>query len=333
MSGILNNKSRVLDTIMTLEGRRQLALGKLRVSYASFSDASTFYEADVISGSSDASQRIYLEQCHLPQDQITFQVDETGNLNPFGNDSGLGMKNGQIISYSFEPLSSSILTGSSQVVTFLKGADFESAAQGLLTSSADNFNKLYIINTKDPIFEDDGFSLGNTDVEFVINDKRPISSVEKQLAHIDHLDSLFSDIRFTRVKNFHFLPPLNRVDDDQLNKKDYRATTKHQLANYRPWGRTQIEGLSPKQLEEELDHYDRMGYSRTIAVDPTSRDNRLMAQFFEISYSSMRKLDVIEYGSYPIAKGVIRTVFFVGKLMLDTKGSQTFIHLFTLVFG
>jgi hypothetical protein len=72
--GILDSKSRILDTILTLEGRRQIADGKLKVEWVSLSDSFTFYESDLVSGSTDATQRLFFEASHSPQDQITFEA-------------------------------------------------------------------------------------------------------------------------------------------------------------------------------------------------------------------------------------------------------------------
>ena len=41
MSGILDNKSRVLDTVITTEGRRQLAEGGVDIQYVTFTDGAT----------------------------------------------------------------------------------------------------------------------------------------------------------------------------------------------------------------------------------------------------------------------------------------------------
>jgi hypothetical protein len=46
----------------------------------------------------------------------------------------------------------------------------------------------------------------------------------------------------------------------------------------------------------------------------------------------MKKLDVIDYGQYTF-NGSLKHTFFIGKIVLDDNDSQTFIHLFTLVFG
>ena len=332
MSGILDNKSRVLDTIVTLEGRRQISSGDLKVRYVSFTDASTYYAADILSGTADATTRIYLEQCSLPQDQITFEADDSGRLKPFKNDSDITVKDGQLITYSFNALTASVLTGSNQTMQLLRGDEFASTAQKLLESSIHNFCKLRLIGTKDKLFEDDGFSLGNKEIEFVINNDRPIKDPSDHAANINHLDSLFNDVRLSKVKNFMYLPPVNKISDDSVNKKDHKATWKYQLGHYPPWGRTHLQGLSSKQLEHELKHYERTGYCKSIFIDPTSRQNNIVGQFFEVDHHVMHKLDIIDYGKY-VWHGSVKHAFFVGKVMNDENNNHTFIHIFTIVFG
>jgi hypothetical protein len=71
-----------------------------------------------------------------------------------------------------------------------------------------------------------------------------------------------------------------------------------------------------------------MGYSTNVTFEPTSRNNRLIGQFFEVTNDTMTKLDVINYGIYSN-----KHYFFAGKQMQDNNGTDTFVHLFTLVFG
>lgn len=332
MSGILDNRSRVMDTIVTLEGRRQLANAGLKIDYVSFTDAGVYYAADIASGTADATIRLYLEQCHLPQDQITLEANDSGHLVGFMNEQGLTVNNGQIITYSFLPLTSSIVSGSNQSMNTLSGEEFASTAESLLVSSTENFNKLRMIGTKDRIFEDDGFGMGNKQIEFVINDDKPLADQSTHATHLNYLESLYQDIRLSNVTNFKYLPPINKLDDATINKRDYRNTTRFQLGNYPPWGRTHVDGLTPNQLEAELEFFERLGYTKTINFDPTSMKNSLVGQFFEVNFNTMKKLDVIDYGPY-VWQGQKRHAFFAGKVMTDGNGSHTFIHLFTLVFG
>jgi hypothetical protein len=80
--GILDSKSRVMDAITTVEGRRQLAAGTFEVSYVTFTDAGVSYESDAVDGHVDPTGRIYLEAASLPQDQIVFEANDEGYLNP-----------------------------------------------------------------------------------------------------------------------------------------------------------------------------------------------------------------------------------------------------------
>jgi len=334
MSGILDSKSRVIDTVITTEGRRQLARGGVDIKYVSFTDGATFYKADLASGSQDATQRIYLEACQLPQDDIVFRADEDGNLQTFRNSDNVQLAGGRILDYSFAALTASVLTGSTQTVKPLQGDAFADKAQTVLKSSPDNFKKLYLIATKDKIFEDDGFAVGPNKVSFTITNDRPISNTRQHSTHISALDSIFSDPRFSNQQNFKYLPPVNKFSDKSLNRGDHRVMRKYFLGWYQPWGRTHVFGLNYQQTMSELQYYKHLGYEQVINFDPTSRENRLVGQFFERSYDSLRKLDVIDYGSHPTGNpnAPVAQIFFVGKVEVDEKGTDTFLHLFTMVF-
>ena len=332
--GLLDNKSRIIDAILTLEGRRQLANGDMKIEHVSFSDAGTFYKADSISGSMDATHRVYLEASSLPQDSITFESDDSGRLMPFKGSRSIEVKSGQILNYTFDAVSGSVITGSVEGVEFLKGEQFASTSRLLLSESLGNFRRLRTIGTNDRIFEDDGFGLNTDRVEFVISDDRPIRDPSAWASHVNSVESLFNDPRLSRIPNFAYLPPVNKIRDGSIDKTDYRDTSESHLGNYRPWGRTQLSGLSWDVVKLELDHYEDLGYCKAFKFDPTSNLNRIVAQFFERSHDSLRKLDVIDFGRHNTGDPTvpIAHVFFVGRLFIDDNETHTFVHLFTLVF-
>jgi len=80
--GILDNKSRILDAILTVDGRRQMAEGTFNVSYVTFEDGNVFYDYDDVEGHVDPTDRVYLEASTLPQDQIIFESNDSGKLIP-----------------------------------------------------------------------------------------------------------------------------------------------------------------------------------------------------------------------------------------------------------
>jgi hypothetical protein len=331
--GILDSKSRVLDTILTLEGRKQLSQGGIEIAYVSFTDSTTFYRADAASGSQDATQRIYLEACQLPQDQVTFQADDQGNVMPFGNADGIPQSPGKILTYTYTGVTSSVL-GGIQSVSASSGTQFTAFTEALLAASADNFSKLRPLATVDPIFEDDGFAAGPDHVTFTINNQRPLPNPNQYAAHISALDSIFADPRFASVPNFMYLPPVNKVTDTSVDLTDHRATSQYHLGQYLPWGRTHVFGVSYAQVAYELQYYEKLGCMRQVNFDPTSLDNNLVGQFFERSFDTLKKLDVVDFGRHATGNPSSPTahVFFVGKVQVDEKGTDTFLHLFTLVF-
>jgi len=323
VSGILDNKTRILDTIITQQGREQLSMGKLKIRYVSFTDCHTFYKADIVSGTQDAASRIYLESCCLPQDQITFEADDSGKIMPFGNSSNVQIRAGQ--AYHFTPVTSSFIAGNYAPV-FYTGDEFASLADDLLASSIDNFTKLQLVGTFDKVFDEDGFGVSNNDVTFVINNNKPVK-YGSETVNLTSLDSLFNDARFSNLENFKFLPPINKIQS-AIDKSNINQTKDTWLGHYKPLGRIQNNSITSGQIEGELAHYEQQGFAREVYFEPTSKNNRLMLQFFEVTNDTMKKLDVVDFGVLGNKK-----YFFVGKIFTDANNVNTFVHLFTMVFS
>lgn len=308
-----------------------MADGQLKIEYISFTDNSTFYDPDVVSGSADATNRLYFEQCHLPQDQITFEADDSGKLKPFKISQNNGKYQlslstpGKIIEALL--LTTGSLTGSNYF--FLTGSGFASIAEGLLSSSIKNFNNLQLIATKDYIFEDDGFSIGPSDISFDVYENGPLPK-DYVTRNLEDLESLFYDSDFSNVINFKYLPPINKTDDKFVNKSDESFMNQNKIGNYVNL-KQDSEIYTPKKLEDELSAYELQGYMRSVSFDPTSLNNRIFSQFFEITSLDMKKLDVLDYGIYRY-NDKLKQAFFVGKVFVDGNGAQTFVKMFTLVF-
>lgn len=60
-----------------------MAEGTFEVSYVTFTDSGVAYIPDPVNGHDDPTNKIYFEACNLPQDQITFEANDEGNLLPF----------------------------------------------------------------------------------------------------------------------------------------------------------------------------------------------------------------------------------------------------------
>ena len=93
MAGILNSKERIIDFIMTEEGKRQASSGQMKIEFASFTDRHTFYEVSSSAGSGDpiglpgvaedASSRIFFEATNRYQDVIVPELEGGDSLRPF----------------------------------------------------------------------------------------------------------------------------------------------------------------------------------------------------------------------------------------------------------
>lgn len=310
MAGILDNKTRMLDTIITREGRRQMAAGNLRVHFVSYTDSDTFYEKDAISGSTDPSERIFLEASHLPQDQITFEADDSGRLIPFRG-GNLDVINGNILSGS-----------SDAFLKIVTGSAFASTSELLLDSSIDNFQKLFIIKTEDVFFDrSDEFELAVNDIDFVITDSSPIPLGVSKVAKIDKIESLLQDRRLSHLPNFRYLPP--------INKPDITDSEGSLLGDFPVLGERTAE-LTYQEIEKEL---ERKPF-KTVEFAQTSQVSNIVSQFFEQKDETLRKLDVIDFGEFVTNDPDFPTkhIFFVGRIFIDGFGAQTFVNMFSLVF-
>ena len=76
MAGILDSKERVIDFIITPNGRSQISSGRLKIEFASLSDTQTFYRsASLDRVADDASDRVYFETNSSPSDTISPELE------------------------------------------------------------------------------------------------------------------------------------------------------------------------------------------------------------------------------------------------------------------
>lgn len=302
MSGLLDSKKRILDTIITNEGRRQLARGRLRIRFATFTDQDAYYESDPVSGSTDASQRPHLEAFNRPQDTLTFESDDVGDLirAPGGD---FGVQNGKI------------LIPSENYQTFLSGSESLEYVDDLFASSSNAYTQLYAISSEQFDEDNNTFSIDRESVNFSVIDEM-FSTPNKPFINVDDAASLFQDIRMSQAKNFRFLPPINKP-----TQQNRQGTL---LARYNRIDQGDV--LTYDQIIAGLRGKENV----TINFDSTSYDNNIVVQIFDVRQDSVMKLDVIDYGEF-ITEDSNKRVYFVGKIIKDSRGASTFINIFTMV--
>lgn len=312
MAGILDKKTRFMDTFLTNQGRHELAKGELRFSFATFSDYATFYEPskDNPSVADDAVSRIQFEAANRPQDLVIPEFDDDGGmLYPAG---GFDIVNGQLMR----------LTGSS--VGLLKGQDLVTSASTAISDSTQSFLDMMPLRSEEAVQKTTGFEISVESKTFIVNSQKPLSMQDPKVMLLDNAESLWQDKKLTHVRNFQFLPPVNKSSKNKL--RDYPKLQ-------------QPTPMAYSDLSQELDGTGAGGWSGVgdpakITFDKTSPTNNLVCQVWEVTSSSMNKLRMIDFGEFPdedpFSPG--KHVYFVGKLLEDDTKDRTFLNLFTVVF-
>jgi len=306
MAGILNSKERVLDTIFTDLGKKQIAKGRAKFKYVSLTDRHTFYQSGPDGEIADPSDRIYFEVANRPQDQIMLTTDEKGEILPYtgGEISITGKK---------------VLSGTNQSWQKPVTGDAKEKIHNLLLGSIQNYRDQQIVGIRDIFDENRKFILSTSEANFFISETSPIPKSDVQTTTIESVESLFQDERLAHLDNFQFLPPVNR--------KRAGEESASQIGSFVSLGQKPV-GI--QALEKSL--AARVG--KVITFDETSRENNLICQIVEVLPNQVQKLSIIDAGVFPSSDldSQGRHVFFVGKILTDDNENQTFVNIFTIIF-
>ncbi len=353
--GILHNKERIVDTIVTEEGRRQIAAGdKFNPSFISFTDRHCQY-----TGSNgiahDATEKIYFESFSINADNIVFSADDSGAL--------IGYKPSEdfVISLDGNMLQRDIITQSGeQVVNFkpLSGSDFTSAASGIATGSLNNLSIQNLIRSVPDQNRSKKytFDLSQDFVKFYITNKKPFGSYPgDHKIHVDATKPLFFDKRLGHLENFKFLPPETTTgesygkytDISDAEVKNFQELIEiigdlpFNNKNNAEYASVTSRIIDPMAEIRNIISHDKSKttlYERhSIVFENTNFSNNLVSQIFEISedQKKMVKLDVVDFGEFFVEEDKDRPrkhVYFAGKVFIDSNNIPSFINLFTLVF-
>jgi hypothetical protein len=227
--------------------------------------------------------------------------------------------------------------GGNLLVDELENASFASQIQGILTSSFDNFGKLQTLSSIDRLFEDDQFNLSTNEITFDLSKASTsvLNAFRSSPPSLNAIDSLFSDDKLSHLENFMYLPPIVKTSDALIpDKTKIENLTPYLLGDYPSWGDNE-KMLTFSKLTSQLNQYQDI--QNPIFFDKTSRNNNVIAQFFEVTDKHVSKLDVIDYG--PVMNdakeptAITNNVFFIGKTFLDNRGTTCFVNIFTLIFS
>ena len=229
MAGILDKKERIFDSIITKQGRQQMAAGRLLPELASVSDIGAFYQHNKASGSSDASVRLYFEARSKKQDMITLETDDVGNLLGQNLDSDFTILGKSIFVKGAMSYTGSMGGARTNVMEFLYASgsgDFASLSHKIVSSSISHFDNQFLIGTRNEInfgtkpLVDSTFTLSHNTVTFIIENNSPWpTGPDDATVNLSDIEPFWFDKRLSHEPYFKFLPPLVKDPSSGRNYK------------------------------------------------------------------------------------------------------------------
>jgi len=346
MAGILDKKTRFIDLIVTQEGKRQIAAGKLRAEYASITDMHAFYKKGYTY--SDVTDRIYFEAMERPEHSIVMEKDDSGKLFTFDHSP-----TGSIIGNAIFEKETQVATDLHKV-KIATGSQFASLSAEIEKTFLRHFQKNYFISSMDTI-GDQTFELSDYFLEYKITNAVPFENgPNPEVINVNNAEPFMLDSKLAHLPNFEFLPPVNEDGSAYGQYTDIRNTTLESWDNIKErLGRKAFTNFS-QDINDNVDvKVDTFGdfhrkiqmtdapprakkEFKTITFNKTSRDNNLLIQVFQKNKNLLQKLDIVDAGIFIDENDTNnlfeKHVFYVGKIYLDDFNTPTFINLFTIVF-
>lgn len=350
MAGILDKKKRFIDLVVTQEGKRQIASGKLKVEYASATDMHAYY--DKSEKYEDVTKNIYFEAMERPENSIVLETDDSGKLVQF-DISPTETITGKNIFKKENVESTSI-----NQLKIATGSQFSSLINTLTSQFINNFDKNYFISTQDPTNPSNDFLISSDKINFSIRNTIPFENGPKgEVINVNDAEPFILDKKLAHLPNFAFLPPINEDGTSYGEYEDFRSTTITSWPDI-------IEELGNKAFADQLSHGALIGsdfesrsqilqaligdssYSEDTEVtikkdfkifdfNKTSEHNNILIQIYETNQNQFLKLDIVDGGSFYVQndnnKNVEKKVFYAGKIYFDDYNMPTFINLFTLI--
>ncbi len=321
MAGILNPKARIMDLMMTQEGKRQLAAGDFKVSYASFTDRGTFYDKSSISGSYDSAvNRPYFEVANYPFDSITVEANDQGNVLPTGVGE-IGTTADRFV------VADGKITKVSTKTPVLNDASFNSRfatyVDDIIRSTTQNFRKQRIIASRDPVDDSSRFVLSNNEINLPYSNLGPIVG-EDLIPLVDQAPTIFTHKRFSNAINFQYLPPVVQDKDEIVSLGEYPNVKSTDQYTYDDL-MSDLNGSDPE---------NPVCPRESIRFVESSQTNDICFQIFEMNRNNLKKLEIVDFGEFYDPDDTDhpeKRVFFVGKVFVDSYGNPTYANIFTLV--
>ena len=295
MSGVLDNKKRVLDVILTELGRDQMNRGEFEVSFVTFSDKGTQYIDDGGGVASSILDNMYFETYSSPSDEIIPEIDNEGDFVLTKKISPtLTVNNGILYELSD--------TGYQPVDAFENIKSFTDITTG-------RWSGLQILRTESSLADFDTDRNGFT---LEIPNKRSPSKV-------DNLKPILVDPRFVGNINTLYLPPVSEQNGT--------------LGPMRAYNRFGPENTVDNVLENDIKAKSWARNRIQLGSETTYESYNIIAQTFMKRDQSVRKYLVVDGGEYVDNQGVPNMqVYHLGFIYKDENGTSKFSRGFSIVF-
>ncbi len=354
MSGILNKKNKLIDLVVTEEGRRQMSMGGFRPTFASFSDNVIDY-AHLTGSTYEATNKLYFQTpTAMVDDQIVYETSDAGKLLVGRNSEQFSIINDDV--YLLTTASSG--TGAS-VPSYISvsGSQFASTVKLVKNRTLETFKRNKFIKTLSGFdLDSKAFETNIDNCTFVISNSVPFpKGPNTKTLDIDHAETFMFDSKLSHIQNFQYLPPVNKNGSDYGSYQDFRSLHREQFEDIkRNLGINKIPEYTQFEEENTVLNYEgdlviknrapNLPFNSTlisrecaqIYFKSTSEFNNFIGQFYEEDKTdgTVTKLDIVDAGEFfdeiDEAKPN-KHVFYVGKVLFDSNKMPTFVNIFTVI--
>lgn len=311
MSGILNKKSRIIDFVITENGRSQIQNGDIRYKYATISDKSIIYTKD-----HDLSK---LKKSDVSKAEIDYIPLETNT------------KVNDLINPEFD-IKEYFLNNNNVISRNTKNISFDDKVEEYFTnfSLGQNLKNLKYLTTKsfvnnsvDIKFIDNGF-LNNT---LNFNNVNTYDTVRETKLNKEDLKTIALDKRFSHKKNFMLMPPINndgieiyeRENFKNIDDLDEENSVGFLLTSYKSLDTSNFQSREEEilSLVRSLNNNQNI-QKKVYEVEKISDFNGLLFEMHEKDDNSetLQKLHFIKIGKfYDKSTLTVKKVYLVGKII------------------
>jgi len=354
MAGILDKKHKLIDLVVTQEGRRQMSQGGFTPTYASFSDRNARYDPSNTSISHVSQSLFFQTPSALADDQIVYETDDSGKL-------VVGDLSDQFTILGDDLFKKDSSVTGSNVYISVSGSQFASTVKLVKDRTIESFKRNKFISTVSGLksgqsMDTRSFKLNIENYNFAISNSVPWPrGPDTGKIDIDSTETFMFDNKLAHNRNFQFLPPKNEDGTAYGSYEDLRSTTRETFADIKnQLGITIMQAAEPLEQADTVFNYD--GDIRvknrapnapietviskefaTVYFRNGGEHNNLIAQMYEEepAKGTVTKLDIVDAGEFydeDDKEKPAKHVFYAGKIMFDSLNIPSFINFFTIIF-